>query len=163
MLRHWSYIFLALTHRYIIETWSYYLVFMNVLPCEWSSPGPVVMQWTAYHLVLGLCLTETQSPWTCVHSMCHPLDHCPWPGWATLRANSRFAPSQWETALQSNDVSYWLGDLNFRINIPYHCCHELMILSLWFHSLQSMLLPCDKGSLMIYFSYVGILFKQTYF
>ena len=26
-----------------------------------------------------------------------------------LRADSRFAPSQWETALLCNDVSYWLG------------------------------------------------------
>ena len=33
------------------------------------------------------------------------------PGWADLedRADSRLAPSQWETALQSNAVSYWLG------------------------------------------------------
>ena len=28
---------------------------------------------------------------------------------AYLRANSRFAPSQWETALLCNDVSHWLG------------------------------------------------------
>ena len=26
-----------------------------------------------------------------------------------LRADSRFAPSQWETALLCNDVSHWLG------------------------------------------------------
>ena len=26
-----------------------------------------------------------------------------------LRADSRFAPSQWETSLQSNAVSHWLG------------------------------------------------------
>ena len=26
-----------------------------------------------------------------------------------IRADSRFAPSQWETSLQSNDVSHWLG------------------------------------------------------
>ena len=25
------------------------------------------------------------------------------------RADSRFAPNQWETSLQSNAVSYWLG------------------------------------------------------
>ena len=28
---------------------------------------------------------------------------------ATVRADSRFAPSQWETALLCNDVSHWLG------------------------------------------------------
>ena len=26
-----------------------------------------------------------------------------------IRADSRFAPSQWETALLCNDVSHWLG------------------------------------------------------
>ena len=27
----------------------------------------------------------------------------------SLKADSRFAPSQWETALLCNDVSHWLG------------------------------------------------------
>ena len=27
----------------------------------------------------------------------------------TTRADSRFAPSQWETVLHCNDVSHWLG------------------------------------------------------
>ena len=27
-----------------------------------------------------------------------------------VRADSRFAPNQWETSLQSNDVSHWLGE-----------------------------------------------------
>ena len=30
-------------------------------------------------------------------------------GWYRCRADSRFAPSQWETALLCNDVSHWLG------------------------------------------------------
>ena len=30
-------------------------------------------------------------------------------GWHYTRADSRFAPSQWETALLCNDVSHWLG------------------------------------------------------
>ena len=29
--------------------------------------------------------------------------------WQLVRADSRFAPSQWETALLCNDVSHWLG------------------------------------------------------
>ena len=29
--------------------------------------------------------------------------------YAIYRADSRFAPSQWETALPYNDVSHWLG------------------------------------------------------
>ena len=36
-----------------------------------------------------------------------------WPfschSWTYVRADSRFAPSQWETALLCNDVSHWLG------------------------------------------------------
>ena len=40
-----------------------------------------------------------------------------------FRADSRFAPSQWGTALLCNDVSHWLGAnldsaLNFRISLP---------------------------------------------
>ena len=46
------------------------------------------------------------------------------------RADSRFMPSQWETALHFNDVSYWLGaslELVLQINrfsFPVHviCC-----------------------------------------
>ena len=52
---------------------------------------------------------------------------------AYSRADSRFAPSQWETSLQSNAVSHWLGvnlesallfcvwPLNVR-HIPKHVC-----------------------------------------
>ena len=36
-------------------------------------------------------------------ALCHT--YIPW----YIRADSRFAPSQWETALQSNAVSHWLG------------------------------------------------------
>ena len=36
--------------------------------------------------------------------------HHRWGVWVLIiRANSRFAPSQWETALFCNDVSHWLG------------------------------------------------------
>ena len=31
------------------------------------------------------------------------------PNWYMCRADSRLAPSQWETSLQSNTVSHWLG------------------------------------------------------
>ena len=39
------------------------------------------------------------------------------------RADSRFAPSQWETALLCNDVSHWLGAspvLQYRVDHPWH-------------------------------------------
>ena len=35
--------------------------------------------------------------------------HMPVMEWYKHRADSRLAPSQWETALLCNDVSYWLG------------------------------------------------------
>ena len=35
-----------------------------------------------------------------------------------IRADSRFALSQWETSLQSNDVSHWLG-ANLESALPY--------------------------------------------
>ena len=44
---------------------------------------------------------------------------------AMLRADSRLAPSQWETSLQNNTVSHWLGAslesaLNARVNCISH-------------------------------------------
>ena len=44
-----------------------------------------------------------------------------------VRADSRFAPSQWETALLCNDVSHWLGAIL-----------ELALLA-WYHSMWSKL------------------------
>ena len=46
-----------------------------------------------------------------------------------IRADSRFAPSQWETALQSNAVSHWLGanlksalpGMQVRAHVPSTC------------------------------------------
>ena len=35
--------------------------------------------------------------------------NCPELWWAPCRADSRLVPSQWETSLQSNAVSHWLG------------------------------------------------------
>ena len=39
----------------------------------------------------------------------------------TCRADSRFAPSQWETSLQSNAVSHWLGaSLESALTLQWH-------------------------------------------
>ena len=43
------------------------------------------------------------------------------------RADSRLAPSQWETPLQSNGVSHWLGAnlesaLSYHVGLSYMCC-----------------------------------------
>ena len=43
-----------------------------------------------------------------------------WPSWYHLgRAESRFAPSQWETSLQSNAFSHWLG-ANLDSTLPWY-------------------------------------------
>ena len=39
------------------------------------------------------------------------------------RADSKFAPSQWETSLQSNAVSHWLG-ANLESALPPPWCHQ---------------------------------------
>ena len=42
-------------------------------------------------------------------------------GWIKYRADSRFAPSQWETGLLCNDVSHWLGaSLESALNYGSH-------------------------------------------
>ena len=43
------------------------------------------------------------------HSMSSPIEVKHLPDQGNFRADSRFAPSQWETSLQSNAVSHWLG------------------------------------------------------
>ena len=45
------------------------------------------------------------------------------------RANSRFAPCQWETALLCNDVSHWLGanlESPLNISFQYRCFFQSM-------------------------------------
>ena len=53
-------------------------------------------------LILGLCPTNETHRYRVTLSLI---------GWAQTqnRADSRLAPSQWETSLQSNAVSHWLG------------------------------------------------------
>ena len=41
----------------------------------------------------------------------------------SYRADSRFAPSQWEPSLHSNAVSHWLG-ANLESALQLHECHE---------------------------------------
>ena len=54
-------------------------------------------------------------------SMCH-VDVITWKcfqHYCPVRADSRLAPSQWETSLQSNAVSHWLG-ANLESALPLH-------------------------------------------
>ena len=44
---------------------------------------------------------------------------------AIYKVDSRFAPSQWETALLCNDVSHWLGaNLESALNIAHKGCYR---------------------------------------
>ena len=46
--------------------------------------------------------------------------------YSTYRDDSRFAPSQWETASLCNDVSRWLGaSLDSTLQLLYYLCHRL--------------------------------------
>ena len=82
------------------------------LRSQWCPPG----SHTRLVEILLIYCKKSQCLWRC------------WPGWADacslsvcctsmfryccffhFRADSRFAPSQWETALLCNDVSHWLG------------------------------------------------------
>ena len=71
----------------------------------------------AMSLIPEDCFNELKSPWWSVvpnatlrWSSKWSLPHC-------YRVNSRFAPSQWETSLQSNAVFQWLG-----ANLELACC-----------------------------------------
>ena len=89
-------------------------------PCFfcWSSPWiPLVMHgslWRFLHTLDGMYLSIItvmvlnfyQSP-SGVRSLFSARISMFFHFW--FRADSRFAPSQWETALLCNDVSYWLG------------------------------------------------------
>ena len=66
LLKHWSYVFFALTHQYVC---------VNKLGHHW------------FRLWLVTCSLASH-----------------------YRADSRFAPSQWGTALLCNDVSHWLAE-----------------------------------------------------
>ena len=51
-----------------------------------------------------------------------------------LRADSRLAPNQWETSLQSNTTSHWLGaNLKSPLRDPQHKWHYVL---LWLHKQQ---------------------------
>ena len=58
--------------------------------------------------------------------------------WYILRADSRLVPSQWETSLQSNAISHWMG-----ANL------ESALYSVPDVSSQDLLYPCDQGAVPV--------------
>ena len=83
----------------------------NTFPCS-----PIALAYYSVCHSVSLYTTMAASLWT-LHSACAYVGHgiitCVAPRvvverWS-IRAYSRFAPSQWETALLCNDVFHWLG------------------------------------------------------
>ena len=79
-------------------------------PCGITEP-----QWVKLIcMYTGLILSLRPANERCCYLLCNKVSH--WLGTILesalcmyIRADSRFAPSQWETSLQSNGVSHWLG------------------------------------------------------
>ena len=75
------------------------------------------------------------------------------------RADSRFVPSQWETSLQSNDVSHWLGVSLESALVLYHISlfSDIFIMNLSrilkselpLH--QFLMSPCISKKMFVYF------------
>ena len=74
----------------------------------WHHQGPMCNHWGYICLPLPTCV--------CVCGLFIPIMwYC--------RADSRLVPSQWETALQSNTVSHWLGaNLESAVYVSEPCC-----------------------------------------
>ena len=72
---------------------------------------------------------------------------------ASIRADSRFAPSQWETALLCNDVFHWLdASLESALTMPLgpDACFDAILVVYWWHwriSIWQPLLPSVKTKL----------------
>ena len=67
------------------------------------------------HICIHQCFSNTSPPgyYFCLGHIVHSDSHgisCPISDrLSTFRADSRFGPSHWETSLQSNGISHWLG------------------------------------------------------
>ena len=81
-------------HNSIANTLELGLSCTNPSKCFSSTQAPLYFQITKLEANLLFCKLITAK-----------IYHPEW--W--FRADSRFAPSQWETALLCNDVSHWLG------------------------------------------------------
>ena len=99
--------------------------------CSFLYPGFLLAPWAHHPLSGSLRGTDSQPQriqWNTVDLevsiVVHSPSHMFW-GHFLYRADSRLAPSQWQTALQSNAISHWLGaNLEFSPAImhqPYGC------------------------------------------
>ena len=77
------------SHHALFAVWIYVIY---IKTCSFPMIGPVLGKgWIPHDLILPV-IPGIITPWCFV-----------------ARADSRFAPSQWETALLCNNVSHWLG------------------------------------------------------
>ena len=130
----WSYSSLALSHRYIHKGACHSTTIAGttiLVPCHAvkqsldfkkiehldssSSTGhqgdithSCAVLWALSHSV-SLCLIH-QAHWMVPIRECQAIQATYMSGIQDNRAHSRFAPSQWETALLCNDISHWLSE-----------------------------------------------------
>ena len=72
-----------------------------------------------------LAIREQAFTWAMLTQICLTIWH---------RADSRFAPSQWETALLCNDVSHWRGASLESALMASQGHHDLKSFSLWWNT-----------------------------
>ena len=87
-----------------------------------DKPIPIMTSWRTYYFTSGCstALGELQNEFSC---------GCKFANGVPIRADSRFASSQWETALLCNDVSHSLGAslesaLPMMANLQYNLCRK---------------------------------------
>ena len=85
------------------------------------------------------------APTARLYPHCLPLPH-------NARADSRFAPSQWETALLRNDVSHWLGE-NLESAQNAHTCFGPSWVTLNFQRAKKKECPTNTTIIEVYILY----------
>ena len=113
---------------YLVYLWQHPVWWSNnTIVCSVASQWIVIILRSMFHKWFTLSKNNITWGWgnTVIHS-----------GYETtkpsFRADARFASSQWETALQSNAVSHWLG-----ANLDSALSDSWLLPSQWETSLQS--------------------------
>ena len=109
----------------------------NVLNWNWSTQARRPRIWD--NRIVGFWVERTILRQPTTKQLCRK--YASWLAWKR-KADSRLAPSQWETSLQSNAVSHWLGanpesalklpGLNKIISMLMHRSYVFLALTHWF-------------------------------
>ena len=106
-----------------VNWWSTGIYWEDQSHVLWSWDGETLQDWWVIYLASffnTLLLTSwTQTKWITFSNTILPvMVLCGYPN--QLRADCRLVPSQWETSLQSNAVSHWLGaNLESVLQLPW--------------------------------------------